>query len=666
MFNDCVDKLVGFLAPVGWTVAAAGASAGPAWIEPVTGTVVAATVLALHLKQRGEERCSIALKRALKDIAADLDSGVARQEYSADDRILIKQGLDGLAAFLGRYRPNYQQLVRDWSIDPAQIGPAILTDADKSGAFRDSAEGKRWAGHCIDAAVRTIANDPELFAKLAPEVARTQLLALKGIERTLAEVLARTDEISAATRDVRRLVDSLPEAVRRNLDEGIRKALAQQQEVASDRARVVLYSLAYRINRNVDNLELAERELAAAVDLLLEDTRQQNTSNFGTMIDQALARVSALSLDARYDEAAEAARAAFERWQSAEESRKRDEEERQEASRLAGLTLLEAALRQYQLARDAYGTARITVEMTRLLCEPPEIATKIRAEYLRWYDAKEDDGRAFDVEVSAELARLAASLPSSSRERAEAYHHSGLAMMELGQRDTGNRKLEAAIDAFNLSLEVFEGEDRWDPTINLAGAAFKLAERRGDEHEMARAVTTLNSVAEEMSPETSPHDRAFVLVYLGAGLLRLGEHRRDRSALKESIAALRTVLDTPIGDNNTTFVANAMTILGVALRTLGNWEKNTSMLEEAATTQNYALASIDRLKNPLQWGIIQINLGDVAILIYDMTSDQNWRDLALESTQAAVRMFTELQIPYYLAIAEKNLEKLSALAASKA
>jgi transcriptional regulator with XRE-family HTH domain len=244
---------------------------------------------------------------------------------------------------------------------------------------------------------------------------------------------------------------------------------AGSQAIALTRDQII--ALARRITPETQDFSAALRELERAVEVFETVQREgASGSNLGDLVNETMRRIAELNQQSRFDEAADVATAAYERW-------KTDENERQKQARAEGLKLLEAGLNQDLLRRDPVSAANRIVERERLETPADELFARLRAVQDEWYVRGRDFALSLDLEVSVELARASVGMASTAWERGSANTDLGIALATLGERlggQPGADRLSEALAVFDLALTVRTREAMpadWATTQNNRGNA---------------------------------------------------------------------------------------------------------------------------------------------------------------------------------------------------
>ena len=234
----------------------------------------------------------------------------------------------------------------------------------------------------------------------------------------------------------------------------------------------------------------------------------------------------------------------------------------------------------------------------------------------------------------------------------------GIALLTLGERESGTARLEEAVAAYRAALEELTRERvplDWARTQNNLGDALsRLGERESGTARLEEAVAAYRAALEELTRERVPLDWATTQNNLGnalanarragerdgaargggRGLSRgaggidartgsarlggdadksrrlrssaLGERESGTARLEEAVAAYRAALEEWTRERVPLEWATTQNNLGAALATLGERESGTARLEEAVAAYRAALEEMTRERVPLQWAATQI------------------------------------------------------------
>ena len=480
----------------------------------------------------------------------------------------------------------------------------------------------------------------------------------------LKEILDRLDTIgedTAATRqDAAEIRDTM--ATREDIT-GLEARLlaAMEDRVATARASGItdaaLIELARRVSADVADPQQAFRELENAVDIAIRVQREgRQGSNLGAFVDEVLARVAALAATGAYDEATAEIDAALAR--EAEEARLL--EERRQESRARSLRLLDAAIEQDLLRRDADSAAARLVRKAEI--ERPEGASlfdHLLRHQNEWYERGRDRGLNLDLEIAIALARLTEGLAADADQRGVAQNNLGNALQTLGRRETGTARLEDAVAAYRLALEERTRERvplDWAMTqTNLGAALQQLGTREAGPARLEDAVAAHRLALEEWTRERVPLDWAITQTNLGNALAALGERETGTTRLEQAVEAFRLALEERTRERVPLDWATTQNNLGNALRNLGAREAGTTRLEQAVEAFRLALEEWTRERVPLDWAMTQNNLGNALAELGTRQVGTARLEQAVEAYRLALEEWTQERVPLDWATTQNNL-----------
>jgi len=434
-----------------------------------------------------------------------------------------------------------------------------------------------------------------------------------------------------------------------------RALVAQLTDAKVDRAKVV--ALARRTAEHVTDFDQAYAELESRVRVAIEVSREGRVdSNLGTFVDAVLARVRKAYDANDFDRAAAEADRGFAEWE-------RNEAERREEAKAAGLRILEAGLQQDILRRDPVAAAR-RIEQ-RLVLEGrtgSDLFAALRAVWAEWCERGRDKGLNFDLGVSIELARICLARAASSDNRGAALNSLGIALATLGERESGTARLEEAVAAYRAALEERTRARvplDWAMTQNNLGTALKtLGERESGTARLEQAVAAYRAALDEWTRERQPYAWATTQNNLGNVLQVLGEREIGTRRLKRAIAAYRRALDEFTRERVPLDWAMTQNNLGNALSRLGLRQSGTTRLRKAVSAYQAALEEYTRERFPLDWAMTKSNVGNTLRLLGERESGKEGirhLDEAVEAFQAALNEYTRERVPLQWARTQNNL-----------
>ncbi len=685
MRSEICEKLSVFCAVL---FGLATASAGPATFA-LGGAAAVLTLPSIleKLRQSGPEPQAM-MKRLEFRIAANYRDWARNGGDITDDQIPPMEA--ALAAVLPRLALDPRQLM-EAGRDNSRRATIVLTEASIAapGDFGSEIDPQQRInrGSLHGLVVQTLAaldGDPIFEATMQPWFQREVLADLKALTRGQTEI--RADNVAAHGM----------------LEEILRRLPPTETEAATEAGipESTLIELAARIASDVTDLDQARAELTRAVDIAIEvqnDSRRGN--NTGAFVEEVLRRMAALSATGHYAEAALEADRAFAEWESAEEDRR-------QGALARGVRILDAGVKQDILRRDAASAAKRLVRILDLeIAETERFAALWRRQH-EWYVRGRDKGLNLDLDlkVSIELARIGVERANNCDERGAALNIIGLALSELGQRETDTERLEEAVDAYNAALEEYKrdrvpldwagtqnnlgnallalglpetGTERLEQAVdafrdaleerprdrepylwaqtqnNLGNALASLGQRESGTERLEQAVNAYNAALEVYTRDRVPRDWAMIQNNLGNALRSLGQRESGTARLEQAVDAFNAALEEIARDRIPLQWAGTQNNLGNALRTLGECESGTERLEQAIDAFNAALEEITRDRVPFQWAQTQENLAIAFFSLFQKTNEQSQLHSALDAVDAALEVFRESQAAFYIEKAER-------------
>ncbi|MBV9249098.1 MAG: hypothetical protein JO227_07650 [Acetobacteraceae bacterium] len=240
-----------------------------------------------------------------------------------------------------------------------------------------------------------------------------------------------------------------------------------------------------------------ENELESAVSIALDViARGKQGTNLNAFVDVVLTEAAEKTKGSGLDGAAQAADDALIELD-------RQEAEQRKAIRRKRILILEAAVRQHMLRRDA---AAVVELIERLIAE--EHATErpawhlgFRVQYDEYRIEGEDKGLNFSLEIAIECARRMIATARDSDERGTAAILLGTVLSRLGERESGTAWLEEAVNIFHAALEEWTRERvplDWARTQNSLGFPLRtLGERESGAARLEAAISAYRAALEE-------------------------------------------------------------------------------------------------------------------------------------------------------------------------
>jgi tetratricopeptide (TPR) repeat protein len=238
-------------------------------------------------------------------------------------------------------------------------------------------------------------------------------------------------------------------------------------------------------------------------------------------------------------------------------------------------------------------------------------------------------------------------LEMTTRERvplrwATAQNNLGNVLWRLGERESGTARLKEAVEAYRAALAEWTRERvplDWAMTQNNLGNALQtLGERESGTARLEEAVAAYGAALEERTRERVPLDWAMTQNNLGTALSTLGERTSGTALLEEAVAACRAALEEWTRERVPLDWAGTQNNLGNALRTLGERESGTAQLEEAVAAYRAALEERTRERVPLDWAGTLGELGRTQGLLAERTNGIALAQQALENLKTAIQV----------------------------
>jgi tetratricopeptide (TPR) repeat protein len=400
-------------------------------------------------------------------------------------------------------------------------------------------------------------------------------------------------------------INNSPDALVDILEE---RGLLQAAETAGLQRRVIVM-LAQRLKPDVLDPDQAVIELTRAVEIARDViARSERGSNEDAFVNAVLAEAAEKTKNSDFDGAAKTVDDAF-------ASLERRNAERREGERREATAILEAAIRQHTLRRDAVAVA---ARLERLVAVGYATGRPAwHPEYRAHFDEYLEDGQAkginFSLEVAIECARRMVDTAANADERGAAFNLLGNALWQLGTRESGTQRLEDAVAAYQNALLEYTCERvplDWAGTQNNLGNALRiLGERESGTQRLEDAVAAYQNALLEWTRARVPLQWAMTQNNLGNALRTLGERESGTQHLEGAVAAFQNALLERTRERVPLDWAMTQNNLGTALQTLGERESGTQRLEDAVVAFQNALLEWTRERVPLQWATTQNNLG---------------------------------------------------------
>jgi tetratricopeptide (TPR) repeat protein len=191
----------------------------------------------------------------------------------------------------------------------------------------------------------------------------------------------------------------------------------------------------------------------------------------------------------------------------------------------------------------------------------------------------------------------------------------GMALMQLGFRESGTARSLEAIAAFRAALEVFTRKQYplyWAMTqCNLGSSLYAHGYREISTARLEESVVAFRAALDVFTQKRNPHQWAITQCNLSNTLTTLGFQEHNTALLQESMTACDEALEVFTRDDDPLLWAATQCERGAALRALGTLENSTERLEEAGKAFRAALKEQHRDRVPLAWAGTQDHLGSV-------------------------------------------------------
>jgi len=327
----------------------------------------------------------------------------------------------------------------------------------------------------------------------------------------------------------------------------------------------------------------------------------------------------------------------------AAEEMKREEEERRERY-VAGVTALHNNERDIALASyDGEAAAGAILALAEAIhgANAAAVATFLKSEAKTLYEYGRDRGSNVHLVAAIALRSKVLALASSDDERGAAQTDLGIALLTLGEWESGTARLEEAVRAHRAALEEWTRERvplDWAMTQNnLGNALLGLGERESGTARLEQAVAAFRAALVEYTRERVPLPWAQTQHNLGAVLQTLGQRESGTVRLEEAVKAYRAALEERTRERVPLQWAATKNNLGNALATLGARESGTARLQQAVAAFRAALEEWTRERVPLQWAGTQNNLGAVLETLGQRESGTARLEEAVKAYRAARR-----------------------------
>ncbi len=534
--SDCADKIAGLISAVGWTTIASRAADGSilaSIVEPASGAVILATQFAMQLQQSRNDVCATAINRIRVQTERSIEREIGRSSEFAEP---IRKAFEDFDHFLPSIRPSIADLVGTWRLNPEAIVSGILERFEPlSEAFSSNHVARQAITGVIVEAVISFKDDPDLYRKLEPSIARQMLGDMGWVRTKLTGIEAEQRRQGLQIDKTTALVEQL----------AAQMGLLGRGQVLDDATRSDLLALLSDIigqGITFDQLAPALATAKANLEKLRGELEQlRSLANEVPEIGPHLAAARA-ALDNRHQIDLGAA---------------------QDAIRKAKMDYREAVSARRQAE---------AINMARLSEAEASIALA-RSDFL---------------EAARLFADAAEELPEAEKHLAaeQRFKQAG-ALLNHGERFGGLTSLQQAIDAYRVALTVYTEKDmpaKWAETQNCLGNSFSiLGNREGGEGGRESLQHSLDAYRAALTVyvEKDMHAQwAKTQNNLGNSLSVLGEFEggeAKRQSLKQAVDAYRDALTVYTEKDMPAKWAMTHANLGNALQNLGNHEGGSSV-----------------------------------------------------------------------------------------
>ena len=436
------------------------------------------------------------------------------------------------------------------------------------------------------------------------------------------------------------------------------------EEIARERdvALGFIHEMAQRVagDRNLD-LDGKKQAVRNAIEIYEKEIAGGLTqTNFGEIVDAALAKAKA-----QFDEGK--SRLADATLNKAAEELERAEKERR-ADYVAGLTALRNRQRDIALASyDGEAAAEAVAARTEAVhgADRAGVFKALTAEAKALLEHGRDRGSNVHLVAAIALSRKLLEVASSDDERGHARIFLGEALRFLGERERGTARLYEAAEAFREALKECIRErnpHNWAVTQNNLGNVLGiLGERESGTARLDEAVAAFREALKEWTRERVPLLWATTQNNLGTALAQLGERESGTARLEEAVLAFGAALEERTRERVPLDWATTQNNLGGALFRLGERESGTARLDEAVAAFREALKEYRRGRVPLLWATTQNNLGAALLGLGERESGTARLEEAVTALRAALEEWTREAAPYFHDMVQRNLAKCLAV-----
>lgn len=385
-------------------------------------------------------------------------------------------------------------------------------------------------------------------------------------------------------------------------------------------------------------------------------------SNLGHFVDEVLRRRADLSAQGEYQAALAELDAALEREEA--ESRARQ------------LRLIEAAIDEHLMMRDADGAARRILRRLEIETPDPEaLPEAIRSEVTLWLERGERNGRSLDMRVAVAIAECRLGQTSETIERILLCDSAGIALSNLGDMEVNPARLEQAVAVYRTGMDditsfidtvgdhIAQLDDSGEALLNygarmaghLGAALHSLAERESGTDRLDQAIAVFETALSLITRERLPALWSEIQHNFGNALYELGSRNADPKSQEQAIDALRAALEIRTRETEPLKWAISQSSLANALAGLADLEDRPDRLPEAISACEAALQVQSPKTAPLSWGVTQVTLGNLHQRLANTEDEEGHFRSSVTSYHAALQVFSPDDSPHQWAAAQHNL-----------
>ena len=210
----------------------------------------------------------------------------------------------------------------------------------------------------------------------------------------------------------------------------------------------------------------------------------------------------------------------------------------------------------------------------------------------------------------------------------------GLALTELGGRESGTARLKEAVAVLQEALQ--EGTRARAPLqwafiqSNLGGALVTLGQRESGTARLEEAVAVLQEALQELTRAREPLLWASTEMNVGQALQAIGERESGTARLEQAVAAYQEALQEATRARAPLLWARTQRNLGRALQAIGERKSGTARLEQAVAAYRDALQETTRARVPRLWANRTGSQGVALMLLVGRTGHAEMAQRAVE------------------------------------